>query len=450
MKFNLLTILLVLVFCEASVIAQQISIKEIDESNYPFINITIEIPENESIDFSELKIWENKELVATKIDSSFYSRQKKMLCFIIDEALLTNPESKSVISKTLINASNRLDKNDLLNIILTGDKEKTKSCILPLSFEFTADFKGLINQFETSLLTGATNTQIKDLSCTVNEAMDFFKNRSAAPSQKYIVLLKATKSTVDNWPSLKTKADAYLITLSKIELWDKITDLNEQEVLRYAISQLDSLQLASVAGTTNLKSYLLSFYTKQSNTVNSFKLSYKDQEIIATFKKPSEQNFFMQNIIFILVIVFLLLLSSVLAINMVRLRKKRTILSKQKPSTMNRKDANSKIVATSSPQKTNYGSISPYITIELEGQIEKFDLKKLRTTIGRHSDNDILIANLTISNHHAIVTNEGGVFYIQDNDSTNGTFVNDIKITKSMIKPEDSVRLGKAQLYLTY
>ena len=110
----------------------------------------------------------------------------------------------------------------------------------------------------------------------------------------------------------------------------------------------------------------------------------------------------------------------------------------------------SKIAATISPKKTNYGSITPYVTIELEGHIDKFELKKLRTAIGRHSDNDILIANLTISNHHAMITNEGGVFYIQDNDSTNGTFINDIKITKSMLKTEDSVRIGKATLFLTY
>jgi pSer/pThr/pTyr-binding forkhead associated (FHA) protein len=155
--------------------------------------------------------------------------------------------------------------------------------------------------------------------------------------------------------------------------------------------------------------------------------------------------------IFILVILFLLLLSILLMINMMRLKKKRSI-SKGRPKQNGHKlkEETSKIAATLDPKKTNYGSITPYITIELDGQFEKFDLKKLRTTIGRHSDNDILIANLTISNHHATVTNEGGVFYIQDNDSTNGTFVNDIKITKTSIKPEDSVRLGKAKLHLTY
>ena len=96
------------------------------------------------------------------------------------------------------------------------------------------------------------------------------------------------------------------------------------------------------------------------------------------------------------------------------------------------------------------GSIAPYITVDMEGNIENHELKKLRITIGRHSDNDILIANLTISNHHAIITNEGGEFYIQDNDSTNGTFVNDIKVSKSTIKSGDSIRLGKAKLHLTY
>ena len=121
-----------------------------------------------------------------------------------------------------------------------------------------------------------------------------------------------------------------------------------------------------------------------------------------------------------------------------------------KQGTMRKAKSKSKVVSPINPQKTNYGSITPYITIEIENQLDKFELKKLRTSIGRHSDNDILIPNLTISNHHATITNEGGVFYIQDNDSTNGTFVNEIKITKSPLKTEDSVRLGKAKLSLTY
>ncbi len=451
MKINLLAILLFVFLCEGAGVAQQINIKEVDQSGYPFINIIIEIPESESIDFSKLQILESNEKVAYKVDSGLYTGQRTMLCFLVDGTLLANSVSKSIIGKTLVNASERLKKNDQLNIILTKNEEKVNKCIHPLSFEFTADYKGLIYQFETSLLAGATRVSINDLSCSLNETLSFIQNKSTAPCQKYIVLLKNKTSTVNDWSELQTKADANLIMLEKIELPDGISEANEYEVLQFAISQLDSLQLASAMGTPNLKSYLLSFYTKQTNKINSFSLSYKNQKLTAAYRKPGIEGFLSQNMIFILVIVFLLLLSMLLAINMVRLRRKRSI-SKGRPKQngLKLKEQTSKIAATLDPKKTNYGSVTPHIIIELDGLVEKFDLKKVRTTIGRHSDNDILIANLTISNHHATVTNEGGVFYIQDNNSTNGTFVNDIKISKTAIKPEDSVRLGKAKLHLTY
>ncbi len=451
MKINLLAILLFVFLFERAGIAQQINIKEVDQSGYPFINVTIEIPESESVDFSKLQILESDEAVAYKVDSGLYTGRLTMLCFLVDDAFLTNSVSKSAISNILINASERLKKNDLLNVIFTENQEKANKCIHPLSFEFTADFKGLINQFETSLLTGTTIVTINDLSCPINEALNFIQNKSTAPCQKYIVLLKNKKSTINDWPELQTKADANLVSLKKIELPDRISEFNEHEVLQFAFSQLDSLQLTSAMGTPNLKSYLLSFYTKQTNKINSFELSYKNQKLTASFRKPDSEGLLSQDMVFILVIIFLLLLSILLTINMIRLRKKRKISKgHSKQIGLKLKEQTSKISATLDPKKTNYGSITPYITIELDGQIEKFDLKKLRTTIGRHSDNDILIANLTISNHHATVTNEGGVFYIQDNDSTNGTFVNDLKITKTAIKPEDSVRLGKAKLCLTY
>jgi len=74
----------------------------------------------------------------------------------------------------------------------------------------------------------------------------------------------------------------------------------------------------------------------------------------------------------------------------------------------------------------------------------------LTTTIGRKKNCDILIDNLTISSHHASITNEGGEFYIQDHESTNGIFVNDIKVNKKTIKNGDIIRLGKAILMIHY
>ena len=71
-------------------------------------------------------------------------------------------------------------------------------------------------------------------------------------------------------------------------------------------------------------------------------------------------------------------------------------------------------------------------------------------SIGRADDNDIVIHNRTVSSHHATLSFEGGVFYISDNDSTNGIFVNDIKITKSKVNNDDIIRIGAVFAKLKY
>ncbi len=79
-----------------------------------------------------------------------------------------------------------------------------------------------------------------------------------------------------------------------------------------------------------------------------------------------------------------------------------------------------------------------------------FELSKMIMTIGRGQNNDIVVDNRTVSANHAALSFEGGLFYITDNNSTNGTFINDIRITKGKICPEDIVRLGAVFAKINY
>ena len=64
-------------------------------------------------------------------------------------------------------------------------------------------------------------------------------------------------------------------------------------------------------------------------------------------------------------------------------------------------------------------------------------------TIGRSPDNDIPIDNLAVSNHHARVYSEGGRLVVEDLDSLNGTFVNDLRVERAMLHDGDSIWIGK-------
>jgi len=76
--------------------------------------------------------------------------------------------------------------------------------------------------------------------------------------------------------------------------------------------------------------------------------------------------------------------------------------------------------------------------------IEQFiEVPKGQTTVGRSSAATFTIRHDTISKVHALLTYENGILTIEDMESSNGTFINSVKIKKSEVKPADNLKIGK-------
>jgi len=76
------------------------------------------------------------------------------------------------------------------------------------------------------------------------------------------------------------------------------------------------------------------------------------------------------------------------------------------------------------------------------------ELKAEKTTIGRVEDNTFPIAEPSVSSHHCEVLVRGGEVFVRDLNSTNGTFINGEKVTESVIKTNQILRLGQIELRL--
>ena len=82
--------------------------------------------------------------------------------------------------------------------------------------------------------------------------------------------------------------------------------------------------------------------------------------------------------------------------------------------------------------------------------VTTFEIDKPEVRVGRRSDNDIRIDEISVSGHHAVIESvpnaylEGTVdYYITDSNSTNGTFVNDLRIReRQRLNSNDMVRIG--------
>jgi hypothetical protein len=78
---------------------------------------------------------------------------------------------------------------------------------------------------------------------------------------------------------------------------------------------------------------------------------------------------------------------------------------------------------------------------------EHFSPQGERTTIGRSPDNDIFLDDVTVSRKHAVMSQNGDRFQIEDLGSLNGTFVNRRRIESSTrLESGDEVQIGKYRL----
>lgn len=78
--------------------------------------------------------------------------------------------------------------------------------------------------------------------------------------------------------------------------------------------------------------------------------------------------------------------------------------------------------------------------------LREIPLTKERTTIGRRPGNDIQIDNLAISGEHAVIHTILNDSFLEDLESTNGTFVNGQRISKHFLQDGDVIELGKYRL----
>ncbi len=89
----------------------------------------------------------------------------------------------------------------------------------------------------------------------------------------------------------------------------------------------------------------------------------------------------------------------------------------------------------------------PKMIVSIDGVvIKEVQLTKDRTTLGRRPYNDIVIDNLAISGEHAVMEMTGSEVYLEDLNSTNGTYVNGKAAKKQLLAHNDTVEIGKYKI----
>jgi pSer/pThr/pTyr-binding forkhead associated (FHA) protein len=89
----------------------------------------------------------------------------------------------------------------------------------------------------------------------------------------------------------------------------------------------------------------------------------------------------------------------------------------------------------------------PKMIVSIDGVvIKEVQLTKDRTTLGRRPYNDIVIDNLAVSGEHAVLQLGGNDVFLEDLNSTNGTYVNGKAVKKQLLQNNDTVEIGKYKI----
>lgn len=77
---------------------------------------------------------------------------------------------------------------------------------------------------------------------------------------------------------------------------------------------------------------------------------------------------------------------------------------------------------------------------------EDFRVREGKNLLGSGLEAQVVLRDTTVSGQHASLRYDDGKFFLTDLDSSNGTYINEKKISKEELKDNDVVRVGEVTL----
>ena len=92
-------------------------------------------------------------------------------------------------------------------------------------------------------------------------------------------------------------------------------------------------------------------------------------------------------------------------------------------------------------------SLPRLMVSDTSGGVREVEIAKPEFTMGRQSDNDLVLLHSGISRRHARILKTAQGYVLEDTESRHGTFVNGERVTTCLLKSGDQISLGVAENY---
>lgn len=97
--------------------------------------------------------------------------------------------------------------------------------------------------------------------------------------------------------------------------------------------------------------------------------------------------------------------------------------------------------------QTQASATGPSLVIRTGGRAgDSFVLDGDRFTVGRDTDSDVFLDDVTVSRNHAVIVRRGDGLFIDDLGSLNGTYINRRRIESHELVDADELQIGKFKL----
>lgn len=84
------------------------------------------------------------------------------------------------------------------------------------------------------------------------------------------------------------------------------------------------------------------------------------------------------------------------------------------------------------------------------GAGKKLPLVPMTMTVGREHDNNIELKDEDVARYHARISFQRGQYVLQDLESSSGTWVNDERISETVLKQGDKIRVGATEMVIDF
>jgi type II secretory pathway pseudopilin PulG len=477
-----------LLFVQSILTAQSFSVSGVDASAWPKINVSLSIPAKEKPQQGDFLIREASADVPFTFELSESGSGPLNICFLIEASGHTYGTPVEQFKKATATALSKAPDGGSFNVCYFGRANADGKSLNVISAEFTTDRDILKNEMNNRVKAARDTNRYADVFKSIYECLDFMNSKNEGGNSILIVLSAAINNSSSPIraedcieKSQQYKIPVYTVTYKTgnryaadnfIRISDKTgaksSSAKSESDISSALSTFMNHASENSSGEDHL--CILSFTATQKSDSNRFDVIYKGESVSAAYSPPVPEKSFLGKYWWLILIVVIAVAGIIIVtLLMSASAKKRKAAENEKIRAAKeenirlqeqlRKAATDDKTRIQQPEskkidlkKTMIGGSTGIPTVKVvAGNFSKeYPLNKNRISVGRAQGNDIVIPDQTVSSGHAEFTNEAGIWYITDKNSTNGTFVNAVRINRQKLSSGDIIKMGSASLRINF